>query len=288
MKDLSNIKVIKQILLENDFKFSKNLGQNFITDPSVCPKMAEACLISHQDGVIEIGPGIGALTECLAKRFKKVLSVEIDKRLIPILSKNLSSFSNIKIIQNDILKVDINRLIETELMECENISVCANLPYYITTDIIMYLLEKEFAIDSIVIMIQKEAAERICALPGTRASGAISVVVRYFGAPEILFNVKKSSFMPIPKVDSCVVRIKVSAENKKLISSKEIFLKLVHAAFSKRRKNLLNSLSSGLMISKEKTSEILNYANINSTLRAENLKFEDWTHLSNIAFEKLK
>ncbi len=288
MKDLSNIKVIKQILLENDFKFSKSLGQNFITDSSVCPRMAEACLESEGDGVIEIGPGIGTLTVCLAERFKKVLAIELDKRLIPILNGNLSSFSNIKIIQDDVLKVDVDELIKTELSECKNISVCANLPYYITSDIIMYLLEKEFNISSIVIMIQKEAAERICALPGARASGAISVAVRYFGDPEILFNVKKSSFIPVPKVDSCVIKIKVKKDISTKIENRNIFFKLVHAAFSKRRKNLLNSLSSGLSISKDDTSEILNLSHIDSRLRAENLKIEDWINLSNVVSEKLR
>ncbi len=287
MKDLSNINVIKQILLENDFKFSKSLGQNFITNSSVCPKMVEACLISPEDGVIEIGSGIGTLTVCLAEKFKKVLAVELDKRLIPVLLSNLSSFNNTKIIQADILKVNIEKLIKTELIDCKNVSVCANLPYYITSDIIMYLLENEFSINSIVIMIQKEAANRICALPGDRASGAISIAVRYFGNPEILFDVKKSSFIPIPKVDSCVIRIKINKNISKDIKNKKIFFRLVRTAFSKRRKNLLNSLSSGLLISKEKTTEILNLAHIDSNLRAENLKMEDWTNLSNLITEKL-
>lgn len=279
MEDLSNAKVVKKIISENGFKFSKSLGQNFIIDPFVCPQMAESC--AESDGIIEVGPGIGTLTAELAKRFKKVVSVELDKRLIPILKENLKDFPNSEIIYGDILKTDLSKIIKENLSGCEKVSVCANLPYYITSEVIMHILESEFKIDSIVVMVQKEAAERICAEPGTRKSGAISLAVRYFGKPEILFDVNKTCFMPVPAVDSSVIRIKIGSENRKDIKNKRSFFKIVKAAFSQRRKNILNSLSSGLKMTKNEVENLLASAEIAQNLRAENLKLDDFVKLSN-------
>ena len=276
MKNLYDIKTIKKIVTENGFRFSKSLGQNFITKDSVCKRMAQECITS--DGIIEIGPGIGTLTCELAERFKKVVSIEIDNRLIPILKENLSDFKNIEIIHNDILKTDLNEVIKNNFLGCKKISVCANLPYYITTEIIMYILENEFDIDSIVIMLQKEAAERICAEPGTRLCGAISLGIRYFGEPEILFGVNKNCFIPMPSVDSSVMRIKIRKRTD--IKNRDNFFKIVRAAFSQRRKNILNSLSFGLKLPKDCISKILDSTGIESNSRAENLSFNDFIILS--------
>ena len=281
MKCLSDIKNIRNILSSHGFKFSKSLGQNFIINPDVCPAMAEACSEYPDSGIIEIGPGIGVLTVELAKKFKKVISVEIDKRLIPILKDTTSEFDNIKIINSDILKLNLKELISSEFENFDRINVCANLPYYITSDIIMYILEnEEINIDSLTLMLQKEAAERICASPGTRNAGAISLAVRYYGTPEILFDVGRENFMPSPNVDSVVIRIDMTKSMKRFVKNKSIFFKLVKAAFSQRRKNILNSLSSQMGLPKEKISEILKLSNIDSSLRAEQLSFEDFAKLS--------
>lgn len=281
MKCLSDIKNIRNILSSHGFKFSKSLGQNFIINPDVCPAMAEACSEYPDSGIIEIGPGIGVLTVELAKKFKKVISVEIDKRLIPILKDTTSEFDNIKIINSDILKLNLKELISSEFENFDRINVCANLPYYITSDIIMYILEnEEVNIDSLTLMLQKEAAERICASPGTRNAGAISLAVRYYGTPEILFDVGRENFMPSPNVDSVVIRIDMTKSMKRFVKNKRIFFKLVKAAFSQRRKNILNSLSSQMGLPKEKISEILKLSNVDSSLRAEQLSFEDFAKLS--------
>ena len=243
--------------------------------------MAAAAHSEGVDGVIEIGPGMGTLTIELAKVFKKVIAVEIDKRLIPVLKDNLSEFENVELIHADILKTDLNEIITSKLKECNEVSVCANLPYYITSEIIMYILENEFKIKDIVVMVQKEAAQRICAMPGTRASGAISLGVRYFGEPEILFDVSKASFMPMPQVDSSVIKIKRSKESSKEVKDKKTFFKVVSVAYRQRRKTLLNSLSSGLGISKSSLSEIIDELGININARAENLTFQEFVKLSN-------
>lgn len=281
MKCLSDIKNIRNILSSHGFKFSKSLGQNFIINPDVCPAMAEACSEYSDSGIIEIGPGIGVLTVELAKKFKKVVSVEIDKRLIPILKDTTSEFDNIKIINSDILKLNLKELISSEFKNFDRVNVCANLPYYITSDIIMYILEnEEINIDSLTLMLQKEAAERICASPGTRNAGAISLAVRYYGTPEILFDVGRKNFMPSPNVDSVVIRIDMTKSMKHFVKNKSSFFKLVKAAFSQRRKNILNSLSSQMGLPKEKISEILKLSNIDSSLRAEQLSFDDFAKLS--------
>ena len=281
MKCLSDIKNIRSILSSHGFKFSKSLGQNFIINPDVCPAMAEACSEYADSGIIEIGPGIGVLTVELAKRFKKVVSIEIDKRLIPILKDTTSEFDNIKIINSDILKLDIKELINFEFENFDRINVCANLPYYITSDIIMYILEnEEINVNSLTLMLQKEAAERICAAPGTRDAGAISLAVRYYGTPEILFDVGRENFVPSPNVDSVVIRIDMTKSMRHFVKDKANFFKLVKAAFSQRRKNILNSLSSQMGVSKEKLSEILKLSNIDVSLRAEQLSFEDFIKIS--------
>ena len=283
MENLSDIKVIKRILNSFGFKFSKSLGQNFIVDGFVCPKMAESLSENENSGVVEIGPGIGVLTAELAKRFKKVVSVEIDKRLIPILRQTTAEFENVKVINADILRTDLKKLIETEFENFNEVNICANLPYYITSEIIMYILEnEEINVSSLVLMLQKEAAERICAKPGTRKSGAISLAVRYYGEPEILFPVGKECFVPMPKVDSCVIKINLKNSNSRNVKNKAKFFKVVKAAYLQRRKNILNSLSSGLGKSKDEIKNILNNAGIEPNFRAEQLSFEDFSKISDL------
>lgn len=281
MLNLSDIRTVKNLLEKHGFKFSKSLGQNFIISDTVCPNMAEKCSDSADTGVLEIGPGIGVLTVELAKRFKKVVSVEIDKNLMPILRKTTEDFGNIKIINEDILKLDLNEVIKSNFVGYNRICVCANLPYYITSEVLMYILESGIDIDSITVMVQKEAAERICAEPGTRNSGAISLAVRYYGTPKVLFNVGRGCFIPSPNVDSSVIKIEVSKENSSKINDKNTYFKVIKAAYGKRRKNILNSLSMGLPMGKKELEDILEKSGISKMARAEQLSFDDFANLSN-------
>lgn len=281
MTNLSNIKTVKNILEKYGFKFSKSLGQNFIVSDTVCPKMAEICGSSAEAGVLEIGAGIGVLTTELAKKYRKVVSVEIDKNLIPILEETTAEYKNIKVINNDILKVDLHKLVREEFADCQEVCVCANLPYYITSEILMYILESGADIKSITVMVQKEAAERICAEPGTRNSGAISLAVRFYGTPKVLFNVGRGCFVPQPNVDSTVIKIEVDHSLCNKVKNKSNYFKVIKAAYGKRRKNILNSLSMGLSISKKEIEDILEKVNILPTKRAEQLSFEDFVNLAN-------
>lgn len=270
MENLSNISVIKDILSRHGFEFSKGLGQNFIVNSGICPKMAELSYADENHGVIEIGTGIGVLTAELAKRAKKVVCIEIDQRLLPILDETLAEFNNIKIINQDVLKVDIKKLIADEF-DGMNVSVCANLPYYITSPILMMLLEAKLPIDAITVMVQKEAAKRICAPEGTRDIGAISMAVRYYSEPRLLFNVSRGSFMPAPDVDSAVIRLDIRKSPAVDVSDEDKFFKLIRGSFGQRRKTLANSLSSTLKIDKADVYEALDKSNIKQTARPEEL-----------------
>lgn len=279
MHKLTNIKYIKSILNDHNFNFSKKLGQNFIINSEICKLIAEQ-ILEDETGIIEIGPGIGTLTEILAKKFEKVVAVEIDKRLIEILDKTLILHKNIKIINSDIFDVNLNEIISNEFPD-NTASICSNLPYYITSQLIMWILESEFNINSLILMVQKEAAERICASPGTRKCGAISVAVRFYSSPKILFDVPKENFYPMPKVDSSVIKLDLYKNHNFSVENKKLLFKIVKSVFLKRRKNILNSLSSGLKLEKEKILFILDLLNLNKNLRAENLKFQDFINISN-------
>lgn len=281
MSNLSNITNIKNILSKYGFSFSKSLGQNFLINPSVCPKMAQACNFSQDSAVIEIGPGIGVLTYELAKRADKVIAIELDKRLLPVLNETLADFNNITLINDDILKLDIKKLIDNYCNDKE-VFVCANLPYYITSPVIMKLLESQLNIKSIVVMIQKEAAQRICATPGTRNSGAISIAVNYYAEPELLFYVSKGSFIPSPNVDSAVLKLNIRKNPPIKLKDKDLFFKIVKAAFGKRRKTLINALSSALKLEKVHLEQILEKLNIKKTVRAEELNIQQFADISNI------
>ena len=256
MDNLTNIGFVKELLSRHDFNFSKGLGQNFLINPSVCPKIAEMGNAKKGFGVIEVGTGIGVLTAELAKRADKVVAVEIDKRLLPILSETLAEYKNVKVINDDIMNIDLHKLIEDEFEGME-VAVCANLPYYITSPIIMHFLESNARINSITVMVQKEAADRLCASVGTRQSGAITVAVNYYGNAQLLFNVSRGSFMPAPNVDSAVIRIDVEKKYKLETENEKFFFKVVKAAFSQRRKTIANSVSSMMNINKQTVYEVL-------------------------------
>ena len=287
MDNLSNIGTIKDILNRHGFAFSKSLGQNFLINPSVCPRIAEEGNARKGFGIIEIGTGIGVLTAELAKRADKVVAVEIDTRLEPVLKETLAEFSNVQVIYQDVLKVDLRELIAQEFAGLE-VAVCANLPYYITSPIIMSLLEARLPIKSITVMVQKEAAVRICAEPGTRDVGAVSLAVRYFSTPKLLFHVSRGSFMPAPNVDSCVIRLDVKEKTPEQVRDEKFFFRLVRAGFSQRRKTLVNPVSSGLGFSKETVREALEELNIKPTVRAEELTMEQFILLSNRLSERIE
>ncbi len=261
------------------FTFSKSLGQNFIVNPGICPKIAEMGGADENTGVIEIGTGVGVLTAELARRAKKVVAIELDSRLIPVLGETLAEFSNVTVINQDILKTDLKAVIE-EHFNGMNVVVCANLPYYITSPIIMNLLEARLPIKSITVMVQKEAAQRICALPGTRDVGAVSIAVRYYSNPKILFPVSRGSFMPSPDVDSCVIRLDVLKAPAVSVTDEKLFFKVVRGAFSQRRKNILNCLSSSLALSKQDISEAVKQCSIAPNARAEQLSMEQFKLLT--------
>lgn len=279
MENLSNISVIRDVLSRHGFSFSKGLGQNFLINPTVCPRMAEMGNAKPGWGIIEIGAGVGVLTAELSRRADKVVCIEIDSRLLPVLDETLAEFDNIKIVNEDVLKVDLHKLIEQEFAGMP-VAVCANLPYYITSPIIMNLLEAHLPIASLTVMVQKEAAARLCAEPGSREVGAVSIAVRYYSDPKILFQVSRGSFLPAPDVDSTVIRLDVRDRPPVEVSSEEQFFKVVRAAFSQRRKTLPNTLSAGLGIPKAQAIEMLEKAGIPTNLRAEQLTLDQFALLS--------
>ncbi len=277
---LSDLSTMREILSRHGFTFSKALGQNFLINPSVCPRMAELCGADAESGVLEIGPGMGVLTRELAKRSKKTVAVELDTRLLPVLAETLADYPNASVVQGDVMKLDLHRLIKEEFPGMQ-VAVCANLPYYITSPVIMKILEEKLPITALTVMVQKEAADRICAKPGTRACGAVSAAVQYYAEPEILFQVSRGSFMPAPNVDSTVIRLNVRPKPPVELRSEEHFFRLVKAAFGQRRKTALNAVSSGLGIPKAQVAEAMQRAGIASNARAEQMTLEMLAAFSN-------
>lgn len=280
MNRLSDIGTIKEILSRHGFTFSKSLGQNFLINPSVCPRMAEYSGADSGVGVIEIGPGIGVLTNELCKLADKVVAIELDKRLLPVLEETLGEYDNLKVVNADVLELDLHKLIKEEFYGME-VVVCANLPYYITSPVIMKLLEERLPIKAVTVMVQKEAAQRICAEVGSRQSGAVTVAVNFYAKPEMLFGVSAGSFMPAPKVDSAVIRLNVLSDSPVIIDNEEKFFAVVKAAFSQRRKILANSLCSGLSLDKAKVFEILRECGIPENIRAEKLSLQNFADIAN-------
>lgn len=271
---LCNLSNIKDILNRHGFNFKKSLGQNFLINSAVPEKIASSAEIDGIN-VIEIGPGIGTLTTELAKRAKKVVCIELDSKLIPVLNETLSEFSNIKVINDDILKVDLKNLIENEFKN-EKVAIVANLPYYITTPVIMKLLEEKLAFESITVMIQKEVAKRLTAKPGTSDFGAITLSVAYYSNPKILFYVSPGSFIPAPKVESAVMKFVILKEPP-VSCDEQLLKKIIKAAFSQRRKTLINSLSTAFP--KSLCEEAIKYVGFNQNIRGERLSLEDFSQI---------
>ncbi len=278
--DLYDYNTVKRILSKHGFTFSKALGQNFLINPNVCPQMAESLSADENTGVLEVGPGIGVLTKELCRVAGKVVSVELDKRLFPVLDETLAEFDNLEIINADVMKIDLNKLIEEKFSGCSSVKVCANLPYYITSPVIMTLLESKLPVDEIVVMVQKEAGERLCAEVGSRMAGAVTVAVNYYADSEILFDVNRDSFMPSPKVDSVVIRLAVRKNSKFEVSNEKKFFSLVKCAFSQRRKTALNSISNTMGVPKDKISAVFTELGLDTNIRAEKLTMNDFINIA--------
>lgn len=279
MQKLSDISTIRAVLEKNGFHFSKALGQNFLINPSVCPRMAALSGAADCAGAVEVGPGIGVLTWELSQVAKKVVSIELDKRLLPVLDETLADCDNVKILNADVMKLDLRRMIEEEFPGGE-VAVCANLPYYITSPVIMRLLEERLPVTSITVMVQNEAAERLCAHPGERACGAVSAAVWYYAEPEILFQVSRGSFMPAPNVDSAVIRLRIRRTPPVEVADEPFFFRVVRAAFAQRRKTAVNSIANTLGRSKQAVAAAFDAAGVPQNARAEALTLEDFAALT--------
>ena len=278
--NLTDISTIKTLCASHGFSLSKEFGQNFIVNPGICPKIAEAAGIDERFGVLEVGPGVGVLTKELARRAKKVVAVEVDKRLPPLLEETMADYDNFKLILNDVLKVDLKALLAEEFGG-KPVAVCANLPYYITSPILMRLLEEKLPIRNITVMVQKEAAQRLCAAPGTRDAGAISYAVAYYAEPQLLFSVQPGSFYPAPKVTSAVIRL-VGREKPAVsvpIGDEAAFFALIRAAFSQRRKTAANAIANGLHLPKAQVISALQAAGLDARSRPEQLTLENYCAL---------
>lgn len=275
---LTNIGVIKDLFERHGFSFTKSLGQNFLINPAICPKIAEQGGCKSGVCALEIGTGVGVLTQELAKRCDKVVAIEIDTGLKPILEETLSEFNNVEIVFADVMEIDLNALIAEKFGDSE-VVVCANLPYYITSPVIMRVLEEKLPVKALTVMVQKEAADRICAAPGTRDCGALSCGVSYYSKPRMLFKVNRGSFMPSPNVDSAVIRLDIMGENGLGVKDEKLFFRIVRAAFSQRRKQMINPLSGELGIAKAALADIFSECGIRPTARAEELTLADYAAL---------
>ena len=277
------------VLQKYNFNFQKKFGQNFLIDTHVLDKIIAESRITKEDFVLEIGPGIGTMTQYLCENAREVAAVEIDKNLIPILADTLSAYDNVEVINDDILKVDINRLAQ-EKNGGKPIKVVANLPYYITTPIIMGLFESHVPIDSITIMVQKEVADRMQEGPGSKDYGALSLAVQYYAKPEIVANVPPNCFMPRPNVGSAVIRLTRHQEPPVQVEDEKMMFRLIRASFNQRRKTLANGLGNApeIPLSKEQIQESIAELGVPATIRGEALSLEQFAALSNIVTAKLK
>lgn len=283
-KNLASSYYIRSLMKKYGFKFSKSLGQNFLKDENIVNEIISYSDLNEDDIVIEVGPGIGVMTENIAKKVKKVIAIEIDKNLIPILNETLKNYNNVEIINEDVLKVNLNELKETYFPNIKP-KIIANLPYYITTPIIMNFLESNFDFQSMVVMMQKEVAERITSKPGNKIYGTISVAVQYYATPILVLTVPKESFVPQPKINSAVLKLVPHDSCLTKVMDHKLFLKTIKGAFSTRRKTLLNSLSN--VFNKDAAKKALELSGINPNKRGETLSVEEFARLSN-AFSKIK
>ena len=282
-RDIATPLRTRAILEKYGFTFKKSLGQNFLIDTNILNNIVDHAEITPESGVIEIGAGIGALTEQLAKRCKKVLAFEIDQRLLPILEDTLSPYPHVSVVHQDFLKADVHQAIETYLQEVKDIAIVANLPYYVTTPIIMKCLEDHLPFRSMVIMMQKEVGSRITAKPGTKDYGSLSIAIQYYTTAEIVMNVPKTVFIPQPNVDSAVVKLTKRDQPVVAVKDEQFFFNIVKFSFAQRRKTILNNLFSQLENGKEKKERImaaLEKAEIDPTRRGETLTIEEFAKLS--------
>ena len=268
------------LLADHSVNLKKSLGQNFLIDENIPRRIAESCC-TDDCGILEIGPGAGALTRQLALRAKKVTAIELDRRLKPVLDTALAGLDNVEVIYEDVLKADLNKIIKQ--MDCL-VRVAANLPYYITSPVIMALLEQRLPLDSITVMVQKEAADRLCAKIPSRAAGAVTFAVNYFSEAKTLFNVSRGCFMPRPSVDSTVITLDIRKTPPVAVKSEKNFFKTVKAAFMHRRKTFINSVSAGTGIEKEVIASALEKCGISASIRAEQLDMEQFAKLSDLIF----
>lgn len=283
MEKLSNPQKTIEVIQKYQFDFQKKFGQNFLIDGRVLEKIMDAADITKEDFVLEIGPGIGTMTQYLAERAREVLAVEIDKNLIPILAETLSEYENVDILNADILKTDLNKIAE-EKNGGHPIKVVANLPYYITTPIIMGLFESHVPVENVTVMVQKEVADRMHAGPGTKDYGALSLAVQYYAEPYIAANVPPNCFMPRPKVGSAVIRLTKHKTPPVQVKNEKLLFQLIRASFNQRRKTLQNGIKnfSGLNFSKEEVAEALEQMGVSPTIRGEALTLEQFAQLSNL------
>lgn len=284
--DLYDYNTIKRILTRHGFTFSKALGQNFLIDPSVCPRMAAALEADDRTGVLEIGPGIGVLTKELSAVCGRVAAVELDRRLPDVLAETLADCSNVQVVPGDVLQMDLQALFADQFAGCGRLQVCANLPYYITTPVLMRLLESELPIERLVVMVQLEAAKRLCAPLGTRDCGAVSAAVEYYTQAEILFEVGRESFYPSPNVDSAVIALTRRQQPPVQVTDEGYFFRVVKGAFLQRRKTLANSLNAALGVPKADLTALFQSLGLSATARAEQLTMSQMAALANALYEK--
>lgn len=263
------------LLNKYKLKANKSLGQNFLINQQIIDDIVKVANVNEDDLIIEIGPGLGSLTSKLADNAKKVVAIELDQNMIEILKERFSLYKNVEIIHGDIMKVDLKEIIGEE----KNVKIVANLPYYITTPIVMKLLEEDLKMKSITVMVQKEVGERFCAIPGGKEYGAITVSINYYSDPKIVLDVPKDNFNPIPEVDSCVVQLKLKKNHIEL-KDKKLFFRLIKIAFSQRRKNIGNSLT-GIGMTKQEVKEMLEALSLDINLRAENLSINQYAQIAN-------
>ena len=278
--NLCDIETIRAVLGRHGFHFSKSLGQNFLTDESVPRRIAEMSGAAEYGNAIEVGPGMGCLSAELCQRADKVVAVELDRALMPVLAETLADYDNFEVVHGDVLETDLAALCKEKFGDGKAIA-CANLPYYITSPILMRLLEEKLPIRNITVMVQKEAAQRLCAAPGTREAGAISYAVAYYAKPKLLFTVQPGSFYPAPKVTSAVIQLDVHTTPPVTPPNGDEagLFRLIRAAFSQRRKTAANAVANGLGISKAKVNAALQAAGLDIRLRPEQLTLEDYCAL---------
>lgn len=286
IEDISTPRRTKEIISRHGFSFKKSLGQNFLIDQNILYKIVEAAGLDEDKGALEIGPGIGALTEKLAQTAGTVTAVEIDQRLIPILREVLEPYGNVRVHHGDVLKVDLHELFRQDFGDVSKVSVVANLPYYVTTPILMKLLEEKLPLENIVVMIQKEVAERMAAAPGSKDYGSLSIAVQYYSEPKLVCIVPHTVFIPQPNVESAVIRLAVREQPPVRVEDERFFFEVVQASFAQRRKTIANNLKSRFFPGegRERLEQLLQEAGIEPSRRGETLSIEEYARLSNVLF----